>query len=658
MNEKGNLKKQKSKELILAKQLLEDGKLDEADQLINNFEQKGGQTLHDMINCHLLKCEIMTWRHQYEDTVKFAEQTYNESLRLGKNLLSVDILLIMANALVSSNRLDKAISIIKQGEVLLKTFTQELPTDYKEREAYLAFVKGWFYYYKGDADKALKHFEHSLLLREEIADNYKIFESLNAIGVVFNFLKSDFDHALKIVERLRRIAKENNSKKLTGWSFMGMAITLYLKGDLKRSIKYYKQSLKIFNELSIEWWKAYILNLMAEAYNQSDELDHALECIEQAMLINRELGRLYALSNNHDFLIQILINKGDLERAQLELGEFEQLNNQLKDKDLNILYLLDKALILKKSSRTRNKAVAEEILRQIIEDEDSDFELILKALINLCELLLTELRMTNDLEVLEEINPLIARLLEISDKSHSYMIQCETYLLQAKLSLLTFDIKKAQQFLTQAQQIAEKYGLNLLAIKISIEHDELLKQINIWENLKGTSSSLKELMEFARINEQIENMIRKQTTEVPELSNEAPVLLLIVSEGGTPIFSNCFIEDQSFEDYLFGGFFTAINTFINEKFSEGLDRAIFGEYTLLMNFVSPFFICYIFKGPSYLAQKRLKFFINEIKNNKEIWDTFVKFYNSSMEIQSNNIPYLELLINDLFIDKNVSLNQK
>ncbi|MCK4779150.1 MAG: hypothetical protein KAT57_03135, partial [Candidatus Lokiarchaeota archaeon] len=212
--------------------------------------------------------------------------------------------------------------------------------------------------------------------------------------------------------------------------------------------------------------------------------------------------------------------------------------------------------------------------------------------------------------------------------------------------------------LTQAQQIAERFGLKLLSIKISNEHDELLKQLNMWENLKESSSSLKERMEFARLNEQVENMIQKRAVEVPELSDEEPVLLLIVSEGGRPIFSKLFVKEQAFEDHLFGGFFTAINSFINEKFSEGLDRATFGEHTLLMNSVSPFLICYVFKGQSYLAQQRIRYFIDKIQNDEDIWQNFKKFYQLNKEIQLKDIPSLEPLINEIFMDKTIPLNPR
>jgi len=178
----------------------------------------------------------------------------------------------------------------------------------------------------------------------------------------------------------------------------------------------------------------------------------------------------------------------------------------------------------------------------------------------------------------------------------------------------------------RAKEIADKYGLNRLAIKISYEHDELLKSLNLWEKLKESEAPLSERWKLAKLDEQIKNMVKKRKIEIPELSDEEPVLLLIVSEGGIPFFSESFKVDRAFEDHLFGGFFTAINSFINEVFSEGLDRASFGEYTLLMNSIPPFLICYVYRGQSYSAQNRMKSFISEIKSKKGLWDTFEKFY--------------------------------
>jgi hypothetical protein len=264
--------------------------------------------------------------------------------------------------------------------------------------------------------------------------------------------------------------------------------------------------------------------------------------------------------------------------------------------------------------------------------------------------------MTNDLEVLEEITPLITQLLDSAEKSGSYSILCETHLMQAKLSLLTFDIKKAQRFLIQAQHIAERFSLKLLAIKISNEHDLLLKQLNMWENLKESSSSLKERMEFARLNEQMENIVQKRVVEAPELLDEEPVLLLIITEGGTRLFSNSFSEDWDFEEDLVSSFLTAFNSFSEEILSEGFDRAKLGQYTVLMESVANFSVCYLFKGQTYLATKKLTRFTEGIQNTTSIWKTLESYNETSQVLEiEDNIP-LKTLIANIFIKGSIEID--
>ena len=520
MNDKIFKKKSKPEELILVKQLIDGRKFDDAYQLISNFEEKGGHTLHDRVSCHLLKCELLLWQGLYEDLVKLAEQTYKESLGLGKSILSVDLLLIMAHALLWDKKYDKLQDIIKQGEELLKTLPQELPAEYKRREAYIDWIKGRLYGDFRDADLALKHLECSLTLREEFGTKQEITMSIGAISSIFVFLKVDYNRAIKIGEDCLLLCKEIGDKWAIGQHFYSMAIIHKVKGELERSIKLSEQGLTIFNDINNQLMAARTLSNMGQAYRQRGELDRALDCLEQALALTYERGTQRDKTLILDQLIQILIAKGDLEQAQQYLHRYKQLNNQLKDKELNLVYLLNKALMLKKSSRTRKRAEAEEILTQILEDEDSNFELILTALTNLCELLFTELRMTNDLEVLEEIKPLITRLLDIVEKTGSFSILCETHLLQAKISLLNFNIKKAQRFLTQAQQIAEKFGLNLLTKKIATENDDLLKKLDLWEKLKEEGAPMVTRLELARLDEKIVGIVYNRAILTPQVTEE------------------------------------------------------------------------------------------------------------------------------------------
>ncbi len=516
--------KEKPQELILAKHLIDKCKFDEAEQLIREFEEKGGHILYDNVFCHLLKCELLLLRDLHEDVVKLAEQAYKESLGLGKNLLSVDILLIMAEALLVLFQIDKSHDIIEQGEELLKNIHSELPADYKQREAHIAWLKGLYYRRIRDADSALKYFNLSLSMREELGIKREIAYSLMDIAKVFLFVKVDYDRALKYMKQSVTFAEESGHKYCIGFSFSGIAAIYASKGDLDRAIIFREKSLTIFNELNNKWWVATNLGIKGIQYKHKGELDRALECLEQSLAIYEELGDLNRVAAFYPYLIQILIERGDIKQAQQCLHDWEQLNNQLKDKSQNLFFLLSKALILKKSLRTRHRADAEKILRQLLEDEGSDFELILKALTSLCELLLIEIRLTNNLEVLDEINPLIAQLLDIAEKSHSYLILCETYLLQAKLSLLTFNIKKAKRFLTQALQIAERFGLSLLTKKITFEKEELLKKLDVWEKLKESGAPMTDRLELARLDEKIVGLVYNRALSSPQLTEEKVII--------------------------------------------------------------------------------------------------------------------------------------
>ena len=66
-------------------------------------------------------------------------------------------------------------------------------------------------------------------------------------------------------------------------------------------------------------------------------------------------------------------------------------------------------------------------------------------------------------------------------------------------------------------------------------------------------------------------------------------------------------------------------------------------------------MCYVFKGQSYLAQQRIGYFIDKIQNDELVWQTFNKFNQVNKEIQFKDIPSLEPLINEIFIDKTIPL---
>ena len=113
-------------------------------------------------------------------------------------------------------------------------------------------------------------------------------------------------------------------------------------------------------------------------------------------------------------------------------------------------------------------------------------------------------------EILEELETLIAQLLALAEKSQSYHLLTEIYFLKGKLALLTLDMKKARKFLTQAQRIAERWGFNQLATKISLEHDKLRNQLSIWDEIREEEISLSERKGQVRFLTGVDSIPRRE----------------------------------------------------------------------------------------------------------------------------------------------------
>ena len=641
----------KSEDLIRAEKLMSECKFDEAFLLMNNLEGRDNITSSDQLSRFLIMSECLIELANYEEVIKFTEKAYQISQELRDNLRSIDALVKMASAKVWMGDFDKALNLIEQSEDLLKTLTRCTPLEREQREASITFTKGAAYLFQGNVNLALECVKKSLELRENTGNKRELSESLYGIGMIYSMMKSDLDIALMYAERCQALAKEINHQRIITMNLQNLGIIYFMKGEFKKSLKYTEQSLAIAEKIGNKQMISSNLNNLATAFIYQGDFDKALTYLEPSLEIAKETGNNWLISGFTFSIIEALVYKGDVERAQRYLEQLGEINDKEDNKTIDLHYRYTKALLLKTSPRIHNRAKAEELFKQIVQEEMIHAETTINALLNLCEVLLDELRTNNEIEVLNEIENFIAQLLDIAENTGSYWVLAETYALQGKLALLALDLKEARRLLTQAQQLAEKHGMERLAGKISIEHDNLLKELKKWEKMKEKEVSLKERMELAHVDEQIDNLLWKRDFSSLEHSEEEPILLLVLSEGGIPIFSHVFSKEWSFEDDLFGGFLSAINSFSGELFSKGLDRAKFGEHTVLMKAVATFSICYLYKGQSYLAQKRIKNFIEQFQNTTEIWEPFNDFYKTHQSIDLKKNDSLKLLITDIFIRK-------
>ncbi|MFX1241391.1 MAG: tetratricopeptide repeat protein, partial [Promethearchaeota archaeon] len=544
------------------------------------------------------------------------------------------------------------VKVIDEAELLLKHISHISENLLITRDIRLNILKAWINIEIGNEELALNCLKLVLKAEKELGITFEIvWANILMARLMFWGVKKNFNLAIEYAEKALSKAKQIQFNHLWIAScHLLLGAFNYGVGELDTSLKHRIESLEIFKKIKNEPFVAITLNDIGALYAEKGKYDLALECFEESLLFKEipYIRKEGVFSN----LVQAALEKGDPELAQNYFHRLEEIYSRKQDSYTELQFKQSKARILKNSPRIRDKAKAQKLFKQIINTETSrKFAFTIDAYINLCDLLLTEFRISNADEILDELNHNFSELLTLAEKFHSYRIFCETFILQARLALANLELKSARRFLTQAQKIAENFGNKRLAMKISNEHDKLLRHIEMWKSLKESDVPLSKRLELTGLNEQIENMVKRRMIEVPEISKEDPVMLLILTEGGNLLFSKKFIEDFSFEDDILGGFLTAVNYFISEVFSEGLDRAVFGQYTLLMMPLRPFLVCYIFKGDSYFAHHKINNFLDSIQNDSHIWQSLQIFFQKSKLVQLNDIPSLESKIMEIFVEK-------
>ncbi|MFW9942166.1 MAG: tetratricopeptide repeat protein [Candidatus Thorarchaeota archaeon] len=602
-------------------QLQSNGKTEEALQLMNEFKEKTSLTPIGELKIKIFKGFIEVEMGEADKALGIGEELYQESLRLGKPLLSIESIFLKFLALFLLWRPTESWKDVENCELLLKSATQESSSEFEVAEAIVYFLRGFFYFWEGKYDLAIEYQKKSILIFEQFI-RFTVYLS-SALWVI-------------------------------GGSYAS-------KGELDEALKSFLKSLEInkgYNLMS----KGFIAannNSIGHIYYQQEKLDLAIENIEKSLRFfeTKDLP-LFVIETGMrtDSLVKITLDKKSLEGAQGYLQRYHEYLERHNISENFYWYLLPKARILRSSTRTRDRAEAERILLQLIERIDNKIirgdrglpEESPGPIIELCDYYLEELRLTNDMGVLDDIHPLINRLLKEAKRTNSFSLHSHALLLQGKISLLQMNMGDARRYLTQAQQIAESHGFQSLARAVSIEHDNLLEQLHKWEILEQNKAPISERMNLALLDDTVDSIQGKLAINPPELSDEIPLLLLIISEGGLLTFSYPFVNEWDRDNELFGSFLTAFNSISDEYFSEGIDRVKFGQQTALMRSNEPFLICYLFKGQSYKAIQKLDKFTSLIQKDSSVQKILNKYYQTGQVLELKDFPFLESLIKEIF----------
>ena len=500
------------------------------------------------------------------------------------NLTDRSLLLALLSRQIFSlcrmNRLDEALEVITEGDVILESLTA------KERETgghWIAFFevrKGSYYLLKKDFVTSLKYKQRALALREEIGDPYAIQHSLFNIGVLYQF-RGEYDSSISYYQRYLDIAKQMGNSYNIARAFTGFGQIYILKGEFDTALTYYQQALSTFEEIgslfeiidslygildvhifkgeldtALEYNRRFCsLARKTGEYNLflclfsfarisylKGEFDTALDYVQQSLDIQRTSGDLdqkffgaivlsaliYHAQGEWDsalerlqqalteysendiqisevlfHLVRVVLDQNNHPQAQEYLTRLQQLQNSTPNPWIHLRSRLAEALVLKQNPRAREKFQAQTILEEIVKEEMLKIDLTALAMVQLCELLIAEVKFFGEPTVWEETKTLIEQLYEMAQDQHLVALMCEALLLQAKSAAVDGKLSQAQNYYEQARLTATEQNLTGLLAKVSTEQERFEAEFETWQKLIQRNVPLQERVNHARMEEYI-----------------------------------------------------------------------------------------------------------------------------------------------------------
>ncbi|NPD88821.1 MAG: tetratricopeptide repeat protein [Asgard group archaeon] len=581
---------------------------------IDRLEETPDISDSSLVELALSKSRIYTQLGFFEKSIILSQQILNN---FEEKFLSLeqkcDFYCYIIESLWQQGRFEDSLLIIEKAEYLAtKEINDPNSLSSKEITAKILFQKGSVFCFV-DLVKSLEYLNECLILSKITKNDDLYAQCLYRKGKILTF-KGSLQESMLLLEQSLVKGRALNNSIIVAKCNVAIGEIYRLKGDFGKALQFYNTALIYHQELGNIYGMAITYNNVGIVYYSKGDLDNALEYFSKSLARSLEINFKFTVVESSYYLINILSNKNQFAEAEKYLELSKKTSKEHSGTMIFYYSILSEAILLRKINRFYSLGRAQEILQSIIERNLVYQEINVHAMLNLCEILLHELRFTDNRTILSDLEELTNKILKIAQQQFSKSLLAEVYWLKGRLALLDTDIGKASGFLSQAQAIAEGQDLENLARRISNDHDNLLSEVNKWKNLIEENVSLADRIKESKIDNLVLNMINRATFELDEIENDIPVMLIILNENGIPLFSMQFGDDTKVDQVLLSGFLSAINNIVQEIFAtEGLIRRIEHQnYLLIFQNIENIIVCYAFKGSSYSARKKVETFASKL----------------------------------------------
>ncbi|MFW9992462.1 MAG: tetratricopeptide repeat protein [Candidatus Odinarchaeota archaeon] len=381
---------------------------------------------------------------------------------------------------------------------------------------------------KGDLDKALEYFQKNLAVNQEIGNKRGVATCLGNIGLI-HFRKGDSDKALTFYYESLAIYEETGDKIGIIYSLSYIGDVHLYRGDLDRALEYFQQVLKLSRESGKKSMIAVSLEDTGRIFFRKGDSNQALTYLQQSLAMKKEMGHEFSETLYH--LITVTTDIKKIEDAE---GYYQQLvksEKVMNSKVVNQRSRIARAILLKTSPRARHRGKAEELLEEVVNEEVIFHDHLVDALLHLCDLLVADLRMTGDLEIINELQKYVKKLADIAEGQHSHWLLAESFLIRSKLAILEMNYKEAKIHLVHARDIAEERGLQRLAYILGTELKQTEKEMERLDGQVPQQIPISERLNRSNLEELLLLVRQGRITAIFDILNSEPEQLEQVQIG-------------------------------------------------------------------------------------------------------------------------------
>ncbi|MFX0116730.1 MAG: tetratricopeptide repeat protein [Candidatus Hodarchaeota archaeon] len=392
--------------------------------------------------------------------------------------------------------------------------------DQKDGLAAAYNVLGWLHLWNGELDHALNYFKNALTTHEEFLGQTGLNFRLNCVGFAY-LAMGELETALSHYERALDLCKaEPEPDVVHAWILTSMAKAFSLKGEAKVALDTINQALKVLEVVDHQLSLVGALTQKGIIYRMLGESELALKVLEEGLnqypsLIAPELQKWYFLSETLLHLILVAQDLKAREKAAEYLKQMQEIQQKTENKYIRLRKRFAEALVLKMSKRGTKKLQAQQAFQEIVEEEIIEYDITVLAILNLCELLILEVKISEAKEeLLAEIVTLSTKLYEMAQDQKAPMVIIMALILQAKIAMVEGGLKKATGLLDNAIIMADEKKLGNLLMKARFEQETLAADLEKWEELSRRNASIKERFQQARFDDYHLEALKLQGTKV------------------------------------------------------------------------------------------------------------------------------------------------